>query len=138
MLAEAECISVAETPHTIFCAAGTPGRARFGALKLLEEGADRLISFGIAGALDPARSPGDIVLASHVEDHAGQRFSTDSAWRQELARRYRNIGSVTEGAIVTTDSAVAATMRSDAFPTDNFGAPLAGSLLPFIEILVLL
>ena len=31
------------------------------------------------------------------------------------------------------DSAVAATMRSDAFPTDNFGAPLAGSLLPFID-----
>lgn len=35
--------------------------------------------------------------------------------------------------ILDIDSAVAATMRSDAFPTDNFGAPLAGSLLPFID-----
>ena len=110
MLSEAECISVAETPHTIFCAAGSPGRAKFGALKLLEEGARKLISFGIAGALDPARSPGDIVLASHVEDHAGHRFPTDTAWRQKIASSYRNIGAVTEGAIVTTDNAVA-TMR---------------------------
>lgn len=35
--------------------------------------------------------------------------------------------------ILDIDSAVAATMRSEAFPTDNFGAPLAGSLLPFID-----
>lgn len=35
--------------------------------------------------------------------------------------------------ILDIDSAVAATMRSDAFPTDNFGAPLAGSLLPYID-----
>ncbi len=148
MLAEAECISVAETPHTIFCAAGSPGRARFGALKLLEEGADRLISFGIAGALDPARSPGDIVLASHVEDHAGQRFSTDSAWRQELARRYRNIGSVTEGAIVTADSAVAATRdkatlfnRTKAVAVDMESTGVAAAALengiPFLAIRVI-
>lgn len=35
--------------------------------------------------------------------------------------------------ILDIDSAVAATMRSEAFPTDNFGAPLAGSLLPYID-----
>ncbi|HEY7771578.1 MAG TPA: aspartate-semialdehyde dehydrogenase [Marinagarivorans sp.] len=36
-------------------------------------------------------------------------------------------------AILDIDSAVAATMRSGEFPTDNFGAPLAGSLLPYID-----
>lgn len=36
-------------------------------------------------------------------------------------------------AILNIDSAIASTMRSEAFPTDNFGYPLAGSLLPFID-----
>lgn len=36
-------------------------------------------------------------------------------------------------AILDIDSRVAATMRSDEFPTSNFGAPLAGSLIPWID-----
>ncbi len=35
--------------------------------------------------------------------------------------------------ILDIDSAVAAAMRSGGFPTDNFGHPLAGSLLPWID-----
>lgn len=37
-------------------------------------------------------------------------------------------------AILDIDRKVADTMRGDAFPTDNFGAPLAGSLLPWIDV----
>ncbi len=36
-------------------------------------------------------------------------------------------------AILDIDKKVAQTMRSEAFPIDQFGAPLAGSLLPFID-----
>ena len=36
-------------------------------------------------------------------------------------------------AILEIDRKVAATMRGGDFPIDNFGAPLAGSLLPFID-----
>lgn len=36
-------------------------------------------------------------------------------------------------AILDIDRQVAQTMRSSEFPTDNFGAPLAGSLLPWID-----
>ncbi len=36
-------------------------------------------------------------------------------------------------AILDIDRKIAETMRSDAFPTNNFGHPLAGSLLPFID-----
>lgn len=36
-------------------------------------------------------------------------------------------------AILDIDRQVAQTMRSAEFPTDNFGAPLAGSLLPWID-----
>ncbi|MES9978370.1 MAG: aspartate-semialdehyde dehydrogenase [Candidatus Thiodiazotropha sp. 6PLUC5] len=37
-------------------------------------------------------------------------------------------------AILDIDRKVADTMRSDAFPTDNFGAALAGSLIPWIDV----
>ncbi|WP_439133629.1 aspartate-semialdehyde dehydrogenase [Pseudomaricurvus sp.] len=36
-------------------------------------------------------------------------------------------------AILEIDRKIADTMRSDGFPTDQFGHPLAGSLLPFID-----
>ncbi|MFC1684871.1 aspartate-semialdehyde dehydrogenase [Pseudomonadota bacterium] len=36
-------------------------------------------------------------------------------------------------AILEIDRIVADTLRSDAFPTDNFGVPLAGSLIPWID-----
>ena len=148
MLAEAECVSATESSHTIFCAAGSPGRAQIGALKLIKEGAGKVISFGIAGALDPARRPGDIVLASHVEDHAGHRFPTDSAWRQELATSYRHIGSVTEAPIITTEGAVAdvrdkATLfhRTKAVAVDMESAGVAAAALengiPFLAIRVI-
>jgi len=36
-------------------------------------------------------------------------------------------------AILDIDRKVAETLRSDAFPSDNFGVPLAGSLIPWID-----
>src|SRR5690606_42030877 len=36
-------------------------------------------------------------------------------------------------AILEIDRQVAETMRSEGFPRDNFGHPLAGSLLPYID-----
>ena len=48
-------------------------------------------------------------------------------------------GSVAEqladpaSAILEIDRKVAETLRSDAFPADNFGVPLAGSLIPWID-----
>ncbi|KRT54775.1 aspartate-semialdehyde dehydrogenase [endosymbiont of Ridgeia piscesae] len=37
-------------------------------------------------------------------------------------------------AILDIDRTVVETMRADAFPTDNFGVPLAGSLIPWIDV----
>ncbi|EZQ19936.1 aspartate-semialdehyde dehydrogenase [Pseudomonas sp. G11-1] len=48
-------------------------------------------------------------------------------------------GSVTDqladpaSAILDIDRQVAATLRDDGFPTENFGVPLAGSLIPWID-----
>jgi len=54
-------------PAAIACAAASPARARAGAERLLSEGAGALISFGIAGGLDPELVVGDLVLAEWVE-----------------------------------------------------------------------
>ncbi len=37
-------------------------------------------------------------------------------------------------AILEIDQTVAETMRANAFPTENFGVPLAGSLIPWIDV----
>ena len=148
MRAEADCLSAADTPHTIFCAAGSPGRARIGAQRLLERGAERLISFGISGALDPKYRPGDIVLASLVEDHAGRRFPTDPAWRQRLRKTYSNISPVSEGSIATTESIVANATdkaalfkRTKAIAVDMESAGAAAAALehniPFLAVRVI-
>ena len=53
-------------PGRIACAAAAPERARAGAERLLAEGAGALVSFGIAGGLDPVLMPGDLVLPERV------------------------------------------------------------------------
>jgi adenosylhomocysteine nucleosidase len=52
----------------------------------IARGARRLLSFGVAGALDPRLRAGDLVVAHSVRD--GQsRLSCDSAWRTAITRR---------------------------------------------------
>ncbi|BCS98134.1 aspartate-semialdehyde dehydrogenase [Desulfoluna limicola] len=41
---------------------------------------------------------------------------------------------ILDGPVAAVDTAVVETMRGAAFPTDNFGAPLAGSLIPWIDV----
>lgn len=50
------------------------------------EGARGILSFGIAGGLDPRLHPGDVVLATAIT--AGvERWPVDAAWRARLAAR---------------------------------------------------
>jgi adenosylhomocysteine nucleosidase len=65
------------------------GRARRLALDLeaaIARGARRLLSFGIAGALDPHLRAGDLVVARGVRD-ASRWLCCDPAWRTAIARR---------------------------------------------------
>ncbi|HEY0425948.1 MAG TPA: hypothetical protein VGC82_21710, partial [Rhodopila sp.] len=45
---------------------GTPAGAGVAASELIEQGATALVSFGLAGGLDPALRPGTVVVASIV------------------------------------------------------------------------
>jgi hopanoid-associated phosphorylase len=61
-------------------AGGDPTATRAGIEDLIRRGADRLVSFGIAGALDPGLKPGDLVVGSVVRDPAVDRFPADQKW----------------------------------------------------------
>lgn len=58
---------------------------------------------------------------------------------RELVRQMAAIGAIDpalqddKGAILELDRAVNSVIRGDAFPASNFGAPLAGSLIPWID-----
>lgn len=64
----------------VACAGAEPENA---ARALVAAGATRLLSFGLAGGLDPALAPGALVLASEIVT-AGGRWPTDPAWAADF------------------------------------------------------
>lgn len=57
--------------------AGRPNRATAETERLVERGASVLISWGIAGGLDPGLSPGDLLVADGVIEPGGRPFAFD-------------------------------------------------------------
>jgi len=62
-----------------------PERAGDAARDLQDRGAKRLMSFGVAGGLDPAYPPGTLILASQVTNARANLLPTDQIWRNKLA-----------------------------------------------------
>jgi hopanoid-associated phosphorylase len=63
---------------------GNPQATRDGIARLIARGVDRLVSFGIAGALDPSLSPGDLIIGSAVSTTDGVRVPVDQKWLAHL------------------------------------------------------
>ena len=84
---EAEAVSLAPTIRRsptatkIIHAAGDPQAA---AQSLVDEGADSLMSLGIAGGLDPSLKPGQVIVATKVIDDLGMPYDCRESWRDEL------------------------------------------------------
>ena len=62
---------------------GTPFGAEIAAEKLVAAGATALLSFGLAGGLDPALRPGDLVIPASVAEH-GTLAATDPSLSARL------------------------------------------------------
>jgi len=71
-----------------------PGAATRAALDLVAAGARQLLSFGLAGALDPRLGAGTVLLADAVLDEDGAVHATCAPWRERLAARAATRGAV--------------------------------------------
>lgn len=87
---------------------------------------------------------GGLFNAGLVEWASAMTYQAASgAGAQNMRELISQMGAIRDGvesqladpasAILEIDQQVASVMRDDAFPTDNFGHPLAGSLLPWID-----
>ena len=78
---------------------GMPAGAEAAAERLVARGATALLSFGLAGGLDPALRPGDLVVPVAVL-HRGRRYVTDEMLT-------RGLGGATAGTLYAGEDVVA-------------------------------
>jgi adenosylhomocysteine nucleosidase len=76
--------------------------AGMAARRLVEAGAAALVSWGMAGGLDPQLEAGSICLPREVVAPDGMRFATASAWRDALAASIASYRPVTAGSLFTS------------------------------------
>jgi adenosylhomocysteine nucleosidase len=74
--------------------------ARAAARRLLDAGADALVSFGLAGGLDPALEAGAVLVPAEVMEERGTRFAAAASWRESLIAALG--GSVVTGTLLTS------------------------------------
>lgn len=90
MAHEARCLTpLSEHPPSgwrvsVRVAGASAARARAAADALVADGARALLSFGVAGGLDPDLAPGDLIVASSVIHPGATMQPTDPGWRARL------------------------------------------------------
>jgi hopanoid-associated phosphorylase len=99
----------------VISAGGDPAATRIGIERLIAAGADRLVSFGIAGALDPSLKPGDLVLGSAVRVPAVDRFPVDQKWLVRAAGKLPDaiVGEVLGSSGIIASARDKATLHRD-------------------------
>ncbi|MGZ8995852.1 MAG: phosphorylase family protein [Rhodospirillales bacterium] len=71
----------------VACSGASAERARTLTAQLLDAGCAALVSFGLAGGLDPALPSGALCLPGAVLTPAGTRLPVDTDWRERLLAR---------------------------------------------------
>lgn len=81
---------------------GIGGAAAARAARTLVEGrVSALMTFGLAGGLDPALAAGSVILPSQLVSRDGAHFSICQAWRERLAAAIGSSCAVTGGTLLT-------------------------------------
>lgn len=125
LVAEADCIArqagdlAPPARPMLYCAGADRERALSGALRLVEDGANALMSFGMAGGLDPGLAPGALICADAVQAPEKQTLATSRAWRQGLMTLIGEVAAVSVGAVVTTARPVASVAAKEALARDT-------------------
>ena len=91
----------------IWIAGADMARAGLGARDLIQNGATALMSFGIAGGLDPALAPGELVIATSIIGANGDSITADTNWASRLIRLVENDCRVINANLAGYDTAIA-------------------------------
>jgi hopanoid-associated phosphorylase len=127
------------------------GSARAGnaARRLAGAGASALLSFGLAGGLDPDLRAGTVVLPTDVMSRSGARFATSADWREQLRAALGRLPPPVAGVLLTSATAIdgvadkAAAFRDTgaaAVDMESLGVAEAAAALglPFIAVRVII
>lgn len=90
----------------IACAGAKSENAYALASNLAEAGCEVLISFGVAGALDPRLKAGDVILPRSVINEAGRVFETDPDHHQKLMSHLSQRLNVSDGSSYGSDNII--------------------------------
>jgi adenosylhomocysteine nucleosidase len=115
---------------------------------LVDAGVSSLMTFGMAGGLDPKLTPGSVVIPCEVLSSDGARYAASRAWREQVAAAISPLCAVTEGNLLTTTDAIetpadkaAAFRDTGAAAVDMESAAVAAVAakhnLPFIAVRVI-
>lgn len=80
--------------------------ATLAAHTLADAGATRLVSWGMAGGLDPALPAGTICVPGSVISREGARFGTDTEWRGQVVAAILRPRAVAGGILLTVARAI--------------------------------
>jgi adenosylhomocysteine nucleosidase len=73
---------------------------------LVDAGVSALMTFGMAGGLDPALKPGTVVIPCELISSGGGRFAANRAWREQVAASVSALRPVSEGDLLTSTHAI--------------------------------
>lgn len=84
---ESEAVLARRIPGAIVvCAAAQPAKARRLVQELINKGVTHLMSFGLAGGLEPGLPIGSMIVGTHVQSVVG-KWSCDSNWINDLIHK---------------------------------------------------
>jgi adenosylhomocysteine nucleosidase len=111
LASESECLEAfapAERP-LVQAAGASPRRAAEAARRLLAQGCTALLSFGIAGGLDPTVGPGTVIVADAVWGPDSHRIETTPMWRAHVTAMLKDDPGVCTAAIAGSGQALTTT-----------------------------
>ena len=73
---------------------------------LIDAGVAALMTFGMAGGLDPQLAPGHVLLPVAVIARDGTRFATARVWRERLSATLKAHCAVSAGVVLTTEHSI--------------------------------
>jgi adenosylhomocysteine nucleosidase len=73
---------------------------------LVDAGVSALMTFGMAGGLDPKLTPGSVVIPCELLGADGARYPACRAWREQVAATVSPMCEVTEGNLLTSAHAI--------------------------------